>query len=75
MNYKEFCAVENITHRALLAAKTFADTKTQKLLHEADHVLAQCRHAAMTLCDPASTPDAVREAEARLCEMFTKDEL
>lgn len=71
MNHVEFCRVERLQRMAFKTAKIFANSDDAKVLAQAEDILANVRHAALFLCDPATKSEQRQHAINRLVvELF-----
>lgn len=71
MNHPDFCRVETLTRYAFKSVRYFADKNDTKVLAQAEVILANVRHAALFLCDPATKPEQRQQAIDRLVvELF-----
>lgn len=68
MNHPDLCRVETLTRYAFKSVKIFADKEDTKVLEQAEYILANVRHAALFLCDPATKPEQRQQALDRLAE-------
>lgn len=71
MTFDQFIELERVANRAVGAARVFARDADVRWLNELTSVMAELRHASMTLCDPLADPEHRAEASMRLHRLFT----
>ena len=71
MTHDQFVKLERVANRAAIAAKAFATGEDVRWLNDMVGVIAEVRHASMTLSDPAAPAHQREQASTRLHSLFT----